>query len=391
MLKQLWLAVLAGTTCLWFSAMAAGQEGTTTEASAPSAEVADLLERLGDDYYGTREEAKNRLVALGLPVKPFLQDVLDSPDPEVRRRAKLILDEIIEQDYARRLKAFEDDPLAQSDPDLPCWKRFRDMVGDSPADRKLFVMMHRAEGELLLSVERQPGDDVTKHLQYRCRQIQLDLAFNNGSTPIEPSLGSLATLYFVAAQPDVSIPQDAASQLGNLSYRPGMQQALTAGDYSAAMRSVLSAWVGRRLDSNSAYQNFMIAMRYNLPSVLEPAVAAVQEGGRHSHVRLYGLLVVGRFGNKEHWPVLEKLLDDKSVCLSTRINNQPQPVQIQVRDVALAVLVKMSGQKLADYGFTKAEDEATSYLKPYSLSLADEKAREAGIEKWKKWAGEQPR
>lgn len=53
-------------------------------------EVADLLAKLGDKEYDTREAATKRLLEIGEPALGALRPALDHPDPEVKERVHAI-------------------------------------------------------------------------------------------------------------------------------------------------------------------------------------------------------------------------------------------------------------------------------------------------------------
>jgi hypothetical protein len=55
------------------------------------ARLAELVRRLGDRSYAVRETATAELARTGAPARPMLRDGLQSPDPEVTRRARIAL------------------------------------------------------------------------------------------------------------------------------------------------------------------------------------------------------------------------------------------------------------------------------------------------------------
>lgn len=61
-----------------------GQQPTTTTREA---KIAELVRKLGDPDFETREAAQRDLVALGAPALPALEQAKKSPDPEVASRA----------------------------------------------------------------------------------------------------------------------------------------------------------------------------------------------------------------------------------------------------------------------------------------------------------------
>ncbi len=61
-------------------------------ASAGAEQAEQLVARLGSPSWQDREAASHRLLELGKDAVPALQRALESPDPEVRHRARLLLD-----------------------------------------------------------------------------------------------------------------------------------------------------------------------------------------------------------------------------------------------------------------------------------------------------------
>jgi hypothetical protein len=59
--------------------------------AAAEAQLKELVQQLGDDSFAKREQASERLVALGLRARPALRRALKDPDLEVRRRAAACL------------------------------------------------------------------------------------------------------------------------------------------------------------------------------------------------------------------------------------------------------------------------------------------------------------
>ena len=64
--------------------------------------------------------------------------------------------------------------------------------------------------------------------------------------------------------------------------------------------------------------------------------------------------------------------------------------EIQIRDVALAVSVILSGQKLDDYGFVDQfphNGTGYTYTRCY---FPDDDARKAALDRWKEWRAKNP-
>jgi HEAT repeat protein len=72
---------------------------TAIRADEPGSEARDkesrrLVEQLGSERFGDREEASQQLAKLGKAALPSLKEATKSPDPEVRRRAQQLVEQI---------------------------------------------------------------------------------------------------------------------------------------------------------------------------------------------------------------------------------------------------------------------------------------------------------
>src|SRR5207248_2067614 len=71
--------------------------------------------------------------------------------------------------------------------------------------------------------------------------------------------------------------------------------------------------------------------------------------------RALAALVVGQLGGAEHVDRVEPLLDDASTCFGPQMQIQGQLAgAVQVRDVGLVVLLQLTDQRPADYGYVNA-------------------------------------
>ena len=105
-------------------------------------------------------------------------------------------------------------------------------------------------------------------------------------------------------------------------------------------------------------------------------------------MRQYAVLSLGKLGGKQHLADIEPLLNDNAICASQQLA-QNQVVQTKVCDVALAVMVRLSGQKLTDYGFTRAQENTMMLYNVSTLGFAEDAHRQTAISKWREWSKSQ--
>ena len=354
------------------------------QAAGQPAEQADQLVReLGDASFRVRERATRQLIELGVPAKAALMQGLKSSDAEIRERCRRVLVGVLEEDYQARVDRFEADRQGAQEHDLPGWPRYRGLVGDSAAARELFVEMQRAESMLLESVTAD-AEAAAETLALRCEDLQqaVNRPFDDEGRPL--SLGSIAAVFFVGSDSRVAVNDRVAAYLHNFSYQPALQTALGGGSKVEPLKRILGAWVARNTGSNNAYPSLMLAMQYDLREGLAPALNLVRQPGNQPQFLQFALLVIGKFGDKQHVPLLEPLLENSGPLFTQ--NASGQHLRCEVRDVALAVLLHLTGQDFKDYGLGRVQRNAQMLFNTSTLGFPTESARDAAMKKWKQWS-----
>lgn len=389
-------------------ALALGPRELSAPAQADSHDpqrIAELIGELGAASFRVRERATRTLTEVGVPAKAALLKALESPDAEVRYRARLVLSDVLDLDFKQRLDDFIDDVGGTREHDLPGWHRFREFVGDSPVARRLFIDMERNESALLEATEL-GAQSATTAFEARCQQIQEGMRIPGRQAERQVSVGTVAALLFVGADNNVAVNMQSAMCVTNFCYQQPFRQAIAGGDYSPLLKKLIGGWVRRDFasDPTAAYQTMMLALTFNVRDGVEPALTMLKDGGGNPHMRQYALLVVGKFGGPDEVARLEPLLNDQAVCAQQQIavqtggakNGPPNPnnvknevIETQIRDVALAVMLHLSGQKLADFGFERAQPNGTILFNTATLGFAKPDDREAALAKWHTWRATQ--
>lgn len=391
------LVVIAG---LLGAAQATAKDGPVAApppdaASTPAAvltappELSQWIEQLGDRDYGVREAATRKIRDLGLPAKPALIQALRSNDPEVRLRARRCLAEILEADYQARLKAFEQDTQGRDRHELAGWQRFREVVGEDSKARKLFVEMHRAEAGLLES-SAAGGDLAAEAVLLRCQQVLQLSRVPDPDVRRQPSLGTVAALIFVASDPAVKLPDQTQVLVFNFVNQPAFQTALRSGDQQQQVRELLGAWIQHTPSNSLAYQTLRLAMQHDIKQGLVPAARVAKQKNVSAYMRMYGVLAIGKLGDRRHVAELEPLLDDGTICSSrtTVVNGERTTYRIELRDVVVAVLAHLTEQPLEDYYLDSVRRDSATLFNTGTLGYKEQKKREEAVKKMKAWLAE---
>ena len=95
-----------------------------------------------------------------------------------------------------------------------------------------------------------------------------------------------------------------------------------------------------------------------------------------------------KLGSKEDAKLLEPFLNDKTLVTQIAFGmagGGVQKTEVQVRDVALGVTIKLAGQKPSDFGYDPSRSD---FLMEYShmyYGFPDDAQREATHKKWKEF------
>jgi hypothetical protein len=355
--------------------------------------IGHWIEQLNNDAYPVRQAAAEELLNTGIPAREPLLKVVDGPDPETRAAARRLVALIDRTEFHRRLDAFARDEGGIQGLTLPGWEKFRHRAGEDAAARALFVDMQRQEAALLAAAfgaGPQPLNGIWEERLVRLVQWQV----NVGDRTASPQLGTCATLLFLGSIAETEVTERGAVLVENLIQRPPIRENLQAGNYRDAIRRLVVGWIVHCPNQNEVILNrrlYMASMNQlheTLPLALDVAHAAGNYTAVQPPTRADAVLLVGQLGSDEQVPLLESLLDDATVC-ATAAQGQAA-TNVQIRDVALVVMLHLTGQRPADYGYVHARLQPELKFQLQTLSIENDEQRVAALDKWKAWRREHP-
>jgi hypothetical protein len=366
-------------------------------AAEPATDAAALVKLLGHDSYKIRKQAERDLIDLGRGAKDALQAGLASDDPEIRRACAMIFPIAMEKELEAKIAAFLADKEGKQKHDLPGWERFNKLVGATAESRRLFVDMHRVADGLLDPQDKDPAAQAQK-FQGRAMQLQQMMYGNADGIPVMVPAECIAKLLLVGTDAALPLNANAHNYVFSLLYQDSFRQAMTSGDRGEIMRKLLVGYMMTRTDQNSVNQILNLAMNYNFKEFVDVAAKAAQDKQGFAHNRGMAITVLARLGGKDQMPAIRKLLDDATEIgtYNTTLPNAGRiKVTTQIRDVALATLVRLSGQQLGDYSYDAFTNnprlgvDPTQYFSPMYLGFSEAKKRDAAFAKWKDWEAKQ--
>ena len=348
----------------------------TTPSPTTPADIERWINELGDDAFNVRQEAAAQLLAAGMAGREQLGEVVEGPDPEKRAAARRLIALIDRSEFRRRLDAFAADTDGRQNLSLPGWEEFQKLVGGDAAARALFVDIQRQEGALLAAVfgaSRRAPEELYEARLLQVAQWQSVV----GDRSAAPPIGSAAGMVFLGSVPQIPLSDSAASLVENLIQRPPIITTLQ-GDNPEGQETVKKLAVGWLLNCSNKNESILrerlgIISSRSLKDGLPLALAVCSADPQYLHVlpqtKANAIQIVGQLGGREHVDLLEPLLEDKTVCLQVQpqVPNQP-PAAVQTRDVALCVMLLLTQQPTADYGYLNARIQSPRMFQLPSLA-----------------------
>jgi hypothetical protein len=369
------------------------------QSAIPPDDIGNLVTSLGDDRYAVREKASSELVQKGIAARPQLLAALENPDAEIRFRAKRILSEVVIADFQRRLNAFSSDVDGKLGLSMPGWTAFKQLVGEDRTARDLFVEIQQAQAPLLEAYEQGPKQASEKlREQLAAEPAVINRAVVGALRARRPliapsgnsSLGSILAWLFVAGDDAVPISDDIANRIvllppSNVFQQAALPKIKQVDPRGEACRKILARWIARDINPIFANYNLISAYMFNLKEGLVPAVAILKNSQltRDALSRGRAIWVVGKYGSKEHIPLLVPFLKDPLVCLDT--GGAGGPAQTQVGDIALAISIKLANQDPKQFGFDAWQNKDQSAMDLRNIGFHSQEQRNAALKKWQDW------
>jgi len=390
--------------------LGAEEQGKPAPASAAAQEARGLVDRLGDPAFEARQAAEQRLSAMGLAAQEALQAGLTHSDPHVRRQCRRILVDVLVLDYQRRLAAFLADKEDAHSHDMPCWGRFKQLIGGDAEAKKLFVEMLEAEGPLLetaaagSAASQAIGDAIL--LRSQCLAMRTSRVMHvgigpAGANPPPVLAGSVAAILFLLGDPELRLPPETRdnNMLMNWFHQSGFR-AVAADSKATAARKLLGRWLLSPCGINTLHQRMQFAAQLRMPEALDLARKVLSDDKfafGNPHMRAQAISVIGQVGGKSHAALLVPLLGDKSELFRMGMAANQQRV-CQLGDVALGWLLYLTGEDPAQYGMPQAKIHFEQLAKmPQNiffnfgqLGYQDPNEREKALAKWKSYVAKNP-
>ncbi len=376
--------VMSWLVALGCSAVAVPAQDTTDRPGEPGPTVAqrELVQQLGAPSFFIRERAAEKLVSQGAAAKAVLMEAIEDPDLEIRWRARRILNGVLQDAFETRLAAFVADVEGREQHGLPGWKRFKELAGDGRDAREMFVAMTRFEGALLSAYGKQSPELPELFAACVAELQSLAASGNSDARAIPPQ--TVATLLLIGSDETAKDHSRGLSQLYPLLCHSAVRQAIGIPARPSILRTLLEKWATSAALTGSSH-GMMLALKYDLKEAgLRQALRFINQETKSSSTLHYAIITVGRFGGEEHVRLLTPLLANKTVChtWTNRALKKDGSIKVEVRDAALVVLLRMTGEDPGEFGFRLLKEHPETMYYVYTFGFVNDEERETVHAKW---------
>ncbi len=248
--------------------------------------------------------------------------------------------------------------------------------------------MQQAEPDLLETLE-QTNDKIGDSLAERIVELQASVQLGRQTERV--SLGTVATILFILNHEQVELPTVVTQSIGSYFRVPSFAGAMQAGSQRDLLRKMLGTWIEKSTGWD-AYHGLYLAMQYDLPQGLVPArkiLTGEIDGQNQSYFVCYALLAYAKFGDQSHIDLVEPHLNDETPYGGAVAAGNAKK-RTQMRDIALATLVRLTDQNPKDFGFDRLRLGGSQVFNTSSLAFENDEKRAAAIKKWILYRGKQP-
>ncbi len=348
-----------------------------------------LVRQLGSPSFDERDRAAAELRRLGLAARPALEQGLRDVDVEIRFRSGVLLKVAVVADRNARIDRFVADVDGDDSAELPCWEDFREHYGDNRTAREVFVEMHRAEGELLEAIAAHDVAEAIRLLltgMARFTKPTIVVKPPLAAERVPPSFSVVAAWVYAASRPEMDLDERITTQLHALLAASRFRASAAAGHRAALCHMLLDRWLLKDSSRGVRYQKLLLARDFNSDAALELGGRILHDPEATPAMLRDALVSVAHYGDPErHLPLLVAHFDNDQVCYNLRPQRDRRP-SIEVRDVALAAAVRMTGQTLQLYGFYSAAWGTSGYLEHHTLGFYVASHRDSARRKWEQWS-----
>jgi hypothetical protein len=348
--------------------------------AAERARAVALVKQLGDDSFDVRQKAGERLLEMGSAAEEALRGGLSHTDPEIRERCRRLLAQGQVARRENRIKAFLGEAAGKHEHDLPGWRDFARVAGDDAVSRPFYAEVFRTNADLLESADRDARAASTR-LAERCAGLRLRLVTPGGDAT---ALAEVTSLLVLAGDRRLKLEPASLVQLldglETFAERGALVKQLQG---NAAAGKAILAFLQQERSAAEMERALNVAGALGVREAMSWALAVATDGKRPASARATALVVLSKVGDRTVLTRVQPILEETALVGTRMVAGMV--LQAQLRDVALAVVIQLSGQNPADFGFPylQAVPGLKTLPSPTCLGFVSDAGRNAAQAKWK--------
>jgi hypothetical protein len=361
-----------------------------TPPAAPTGDaprLEDLVRKLGDKSFRVREDAARELLRKGSAAVAALTAGMKDADLEVAERCRQILPHAAAKERNEKLDLLVNNPTAPPPTGLSGLTRFLQMAGDDKSARELYAEAMRMHHRTIEAAEKDPRAAAQQYREF-CEDIYN--RWQNGARlgrysydNIFSSRADITFFLFLTADARVRRHESGNNWAYVLLNGSQISTAIAEKDGSPAMRKLFLNWLENESQSYMQQYGFQLAAKAQLKEALPVLLKILAKKDRDKYSQVQVMTALIKLGGKEHIKVLDPFLSDKQEITTINFGNG-QMLKVQTRDVAMAVQIRLAGQKLQDFGYDNRFGGGGDLSYHYYGFPTDE-ARDTAHTKWKEW------
>jgi hypothetical protein len=362
--------------------------------AAVDVKLTELVKQLGHTSFAAREAAARDLINAGNRAVPALTVGMKHNDVEVAERCRQLLPMAVAAERNRLLAQLINDSSAQPPKGLPGVSRFLAITGDDKSARRHYAEMMAVHFSIVEAQETKPTI-VDKQFRDLLEEAveRVEKAEFAGRDPYPNLLGNRSdvTLFlFLRGNSSFDDIKIAGWRSMVLLQASRFKSDVAGPDAIPAMKKLFLHWLANEKQEDNMLIAYEIAKEAKWTEAVPMALKAVNDSKKSASHRAWLMLdFVAVMGGPEHVKDLAPQLTDESGMGSLRVGDGPT-LAPQVGDIALAVSIRLSGQKPSDFGFHKSGFEDPAYRKYFGgYGFIDDAARKAARAKWRTWLNAQ--
>ena len=353
---------------------------SSAPADEPDGNIQQWIKLLGHDSYRTRDKASRELIRLAehsatrLSVIDALQHAAKHESFEVRAATKEIQNEILDRSRERQIQELLTPGLAAEAIQLPGWKVYSQLAGKDLVARRLFVELQNRYPNVMRVLEgwSQPRTgDQSGSSNFRTLNSWLD-PYN---TPTEAHGRWALVLCFDICSPQSRVP-NRSGRVSLALCQNAIGPKLGTDSNSIVVRRMIGNWIdGQRTSFDR--ELLMIAMKFGCSDqtnkICERIFADVLAPPSEQTLALLAASKLDRTDLEQE--ILLRIDNDRVAHVWQLIASRKKKIRTQVRDVAMALLLRSRGIDPRDVGFTELQADQVTIYREHSLGFSDEDTR----------------